>query len=63
MPRVPTPEGERVAWAPTVGAVKVSDAGHARRRLPPEPGVDQVEMLIDRGGEGSSLDTLAIEVI
>lgn len=55
--------GERVAWTPTAGAVEVSETGHARWRLPPEPGVYQVEMLIDRGDEGFSLDTLAIEVI
>jgi hypothetical protein len=55
--------GERVAWTPTAGSVEVAEGGQARWRLPAEPGVYQVEMLIDRGEDGFSLDTLAIEVI
>lgn len=54
---------ERVAWTPTAGAVEVGPDGVARWRLPPEPGVYQVEMLIDAGDEGFTLDTLALEVM
>ncbi len=54
---------ERVAWTPTAGAVDVGPDGRARWRLPAEPGVYQVEMLIDRGDDGFALDTLAIEVM
>lgn len=54
---------ERVAWTPTAGAVEVGPDGVARWRLPSEPGVYQVEMLIDSGDEGFTLDTLALEVM
>jgi hypothetical protein len=54
---------ERVAWTPTAGAVELAADGRARWRLPSEPGVYQVEMLIDRGDDGFSLDTLALEVM
>lgn len=53
---------EKVAWTPTGGHVEAKDDGSARWQLPAEPGVYQVEMLIDRGEQGFSHDTLTIEV-
>ncbi|MBK8257242.1 MAG: hypothetical protein IPK82_31780 [Polyangiaceae bacterium] len=55
--------GESVAWTPTAGKIAAADNGKARWHLPKEPGVYQVEMLIDRGDEGFAIDTLTLEVV
>ncbi|WP_438009249.1 hypothetical protein WME89_11555 [Sorangium sp. So ce321] len=55
--------GERVAWTPTAGSVEEAPDGRARWRLPEEPGIYQVQMQIDRGDDGFTLDTLTLEVM
>jgi len=52
-----------VTWTPTGGAVTADEGGRARWTLPTEPGVYQVEMLVDHGESGFTLDTLTLEVL
>lgn len=52
-----------VTWTPTGGAVSSESGGRARWTLPSEPGVYQVEMLVDHGESGFTLDTLTLEVL
>ncbi len=54
--------GTTVTWTPTGGEIETA-AGRTRWTLPSEPGVYQVEMLVDRGDDGFSHDTLTIEVL
>lgn len=52
-----------IVWTPTGGAITASSDGRARWTLPTEPGVYQVEMLVDHGESGFTLDTLTLEVL
>jgi hypothetical protein len=54
--------GSRVTWTATAGSVAVQSDGGATWRLPDEPGVYQIELLVERGDEGLALDTLTLEV-
>lgn len=56
-------ESAPVTWTPTGGTITRGADGQARWTLPSEPGVYQVEMLIDHGESGFSLDTLTLEVL
>lgn len=55
--------GTSVTWTPTGGALRTGGDGRTRWTLPSEPGVYQVEMLVDRGDDGFSHDTLTLEVL
>lgn len=54
--------GATVGWTATGGAVDTHAAERVTWRLPEEPGLYQMELLVDRGREGLSVDTLVIEV-
>lgn len=54
--------GGAVGWTATGGAVEVHEHDRVTWKLPEEPGLYQMELLVDRGREGLSLDTLTLEV-
>jgi hypothetical protein len=51
-----------VGWTATGGAVDARAHDKVTWRLPEEPGLYQIELLVDRGREGLSVDTLTLEV-
>jgi hypothetical protein len=53
---------DAVVWTATAGSLAHED-GTVRWTLPQEPGLYQIEVLVDRGGEGVALDTLVMEVV
>jgi hypothetical protein len=52
----------RVEWSVSAGEVVARDGARLRWRLPPEPGLYQVELVIDYGDDGFGLDTMTFEV-
>ena len=54
--------GGAVGWTATGGVVERHAHDRVTWRLPEEPGLYQMELLVDRGREGLSLDTLTLEV-
>jgi hypothetical protein len=54
--------GATLGWTATAGTVEAAANGRARWRLPREPGLYQIELLVDRGREGLHIDTLTLEV-
>jgi hypothetical protein len=54
--------GARVTWTATAGNVAVKADGGATWELPREPGLYQIELLVERGDDGLALDTLTLEV-
>lgn len=54
--------GARLDWTATAGTVEASAGGGVRWILPDEPGLYQIELLVDRGEEGVVLDALTLEV-
>jgi hypothetical protein len=54
-------EGDAVVWTATAGNVHHGEDS-VRWQLPSEPGLYQIEVLVDRGKDGVSLDTLTLEV-
>jgi hypothetical protein len=56
------PAGAAVGWTATGGALEKHAADRVTWRLPEEPGLYQMELLVDRGREGFSVDTLTLEV-
>lgn len=55
-------QGATLGWTATGGTVVAKDDGRAHWQLPKEPGLYQVELLVDRGREGLHIDTLTLEV-
>jgi hypothetical protein len=53
---------DTVVWTATDGVLAQRDS-EVLWTLPEEPGLYQVEVLVDRGGEGVALDTLVMEVV
>jgi hypothetical protein len=54
--------GAAVGWTATGGAVDARAHDRVTWRLPEEPGLYQIELLVDRGREGLCVDTLTLEV-
>lgn len=54
--------GVTIGWTATGGSIDASAPDRVTWRLPEEPGLYQVEMLVDRGREGFVIDTLTLEV-
>lgn len=54
--------GARLDWTATAGRVEAAAGGGVRWILPDEPGLYQIELLVDRGEEGVVLDALTLEV-
>jgi hypothetical protein len=54
--------GARVTWSATAGRLVVHQDGRATWSLPSEPGLYQIELLVERGEDGLAIDTLAMEV-
>lgn len=54
--------GGRVVWSATGGQVEERGAGKIAWRLPREPGLYQIELVVDHGQSGLSFDTLTLEV-
>lgn len=52
---------DSVTWTATDGSL-AQDEGTVRWTLPSEPGLYQIEVLVDRGSDGVALDTLVMEV-
>jgi hypothetical protein len=60
--RTPYLGSRRVDWTVTGGATRAEAGERLGWRLPPEPGLYQVELVVDYGDDGLSFDTLAFEV-
>lgn len=56
------PANAAIGWTATAGAIDAHGKDGATWRLPEEPGLYQIELLVDRGKEGLSIDTLTLEV-
>jgi hypothetical protein len=54
--------GAAVGWTATGGAVDARGHDRITWRLPEAPGLYQIELLVDRGRDGLSVDTLTLEV-
>ncbi len=52
----------RIEWTPSAGMLTAHADGRVTWRLPPEPGLYQLELLVDHGRQGLAIDTLTLEV-
>lgn len=50
------------AWTVSHGTIDTADADRARWRLPEEPGIYQVQLVVDYGDDGLGFDAMVLEV-
>lgn len=56
-------DGRRIAaWTVSHGTIDITEADRARWRLPEEPGIYQVQLVVDYGDDGLGFDAMTVEV-